>query len=92
MQCWCKDRQMIQQNKKESLKKDSAICSSYDKGGTAVGEKVFSEKDSESVQCHMKFGLNLHRYQLQKGCTILRKRKIIKLLQDALGDVFMVLE
>ena len=76
---------MIQWNRIESLKKDSDICfSSYEKGGTAVGKRVFSEKDSESVGCHMKLDLILHRYQLQKGCAILCKIKIIKLLRYSL--------
>ena len=80
---------MIQWNKIESLKKHSDICfSSYDKGGTAVGKRVFSEKDSESIGCHMKLDLILHRYQLQKGCTILCKRKIINLLWDTLWECF----
>ena len=44
MEYWCKDREMIQWNRIESLKKDSDICSSYDKGGTAVGKSLFRKR------------------------------------------------
>ena len=44
MQYWCEDREMIQWNRRESLKKDSDICSSYDKGSTAVGKSLFKKK------------------------------------------------
>ena len=37
---------MITWNRIESLKKDRHTCpSAYDKGGTEVGKRIFSEKD-----------------------------------------------
>ena len=46
MQYWCKHRQMITWNRIESLKKHRHTCpSAYDKGGTEVGKRVFSEQD-----------------------------------------------
>lgn len=36
----------------------------------------------------MKLDLNLHGYQLQKGCTILCKRKIVKSYESTLGECF----
>ena len=44
MQYWCEDREMIQWNRRESLKKDSDICSSMIKVALQWGKESFQKK------------------------------------------------